>query len=102
MELDRKQDPNVLYQVCVLRTDWKNKMAALADLSKSGTLYSGARYGPFGPLVIDLELIIFPVQLGCYGYGSHCKVLCDANMSVTLFRVSADQISVFSITKQSR
>ena len=29
---------------------------------------------------IDLELIIFLVQLGCYGYGSHCKVLCYANM----------------------
>ena len=28
----------------------------------------------------------------------NCKVLCYANMNVTLFRVSADQISVFSIT----
>ena len=44
MELDRKQDPNVLYQVCFLRTDRKNKMAALANMSKSGKLYSGARY----------------------------------------------------------
>ena len=26
----RKQDLNVLYQVCVFRADWKNKMAALA------------------------------------------------------------------------
>ena len=44
MKLDRKQDPNVLYQVCVFRTDRKNKMAALANPSKNGTLYSGARY----------------------------------------------------------
>ena len=59
---------------------------------------------------IDLESIVFfPVQLGCYGYGSHCKVFCyackvfcHANMNVTLFRVSANQISVFSITQQSR
>ena len=27
---DRKQDLNVLYQVCVFRADWKNKMAAPA------------------------------------------------------------------------
>ena len=30
-KLDRKQDLNVLYQVCVFRDDWKNKMAALAS-----------------------------------------------------------------------
>ena len=30
-ELDRKQDLNVLYQVCVFRADRKNKMAALAS-----------------------------------------------------------------------
>ena len=44
MKLNKKQDPNVLYQVCVFRTNRKNKMAALAYPSKSGTLYSGARY----------------------------------------------------------
>ena len=32
----------------------------------------------------------------------NCKVLCYANMNVSLFRVSANQISVFSITQQSR
>ena len=32
----------------------------------------------------------------------NCKVLCYANMNVTLFLVSANQISVFSITQQSR
>ena len=32
----------------------------------------------------------------------NCKVLCYANMNVTSFRVSANQISVFSITQQSR
>ena len=31
MKLDRKQDLNILYQVCVIRADWKNKMAALAS-----------------------------------------------------------------------
>ena len=31
MKLDRKQDLNVLYQVCVFRVDRKNKMAALAS-----------------------------------------------------------------------
>ena len=30
-KLDRKQDLNVLYQVCVFRADQKTKMAALAD-----------------------------------------------------------------------
>ena len=31
MKLDRKQDLNVVYQVCVFRADRKNKMAALAS-----------------------------------------------------------------------
>ena len=31
MKLDRKQDINVLYQVCVFRADWKKKMAALVS-----------------------------------------------------------------------
>ena len=30
MKLDRKQDLNALYQVCVFRADRKHKMAALA------------------------------------------------------------------------
>ena len=30
-KLDRKQDLNVLYQDCVFRADWKNKMATLAS-----------------------------------------------------------------------
>ena len=30
-KLDRKQDINILYQVCVFRADQKNKMAALAS-----------------------------------------------------------------------
>ena len=30
-KLHRKRDLNVLYQVCVFRADWKNKMAALAS-----------------------------------------------------------------------
>ena len=30
-KLDRNEDHNVLYQVCVFRADQKNKMAALAS-----------------------------------------------------------------------
>ena len=30
-KLDRKQDLNILYQVCVFLADWKNKMAALVS-----------------------------------------------------------------------
>ena len=30
-KLNRKQDLNILYQVCVFQGDWKNKMAALAS-----------------------------------------------------------------------
>ena len=30
-KLDRKQDFNVLFQACVFRADWKNKMAVLAS-----------------------------------------------------------------------
>ena len=30
-KLYRKQDLNVLYQVCIFRADWKNKMAVLAS-----------------------------------------------------------------------
>ena len=33
-KLDRKKDLNVLYQVCFLGADWKNRMAALANPSK--------------------------------------------------------------------
>ena len=32
-KLDRKQDLNILYQVCVFRADRKNKMFVLSDLS---------------------------------------------------------------------
>ena len=47
-----------------------------------------ADYFPFGGVIATL--------LG------NCKVLCYANMNVTLFRVSAKQISVFSITQRSQ
>ena len=30
-KLDSKQDLNILYQVCLFRADWKNKMAAIAS-----------------------------------------------------------------------
>ena len=45
MKLDRKQDLNVIYHVCIMQADQETKMAALANSSKKGgTLYSGARY----------------------------------------------------------
>ena len=61
MKLDRKQDLNVLYQVCIFQGDGKNKMVAFtkfvflgsisvqkwpswAFCQKGGTLYSGTRY----------------------------------------------------------
>ena len=67
---------------------------------------------------IDLESIVFfPVQLGCYGYGSHLVVVpalrvkmtfmriqngIHVEMALILTRLSANQISVFSITQHSR
>ena len=51
-KLDRKQDLNVLYQVCIFRVHRKNKMLILPIRQKSGTLYSGVHdMWPFGPLV---------------------------------------------------
>ena len=51
---------------------------------------------------IDLELIIFPVQLGCYGYRSHCKVFCYWNMNVTLFSgISQSNFCIFHNTTES-
>ena len=44
MTLDRKQEFNDLYHICVFRADRKTKIAALAN---GGTLYSGARYVAF-------------------------------------------------------
>ena len=56
---------------------------------------------------VEYYLIAFVFSystLSCFGYESHSKVQCYANMNVTLFRVlvSANQISVFSIKQQSR
>ena len=69
---------------------------------------------------IDLESIVltfFPVQLGCYGYGSRLVVVPALRVKMTFMRIqndihvemalilthlSANQISVFSITQHSR
>ena len=52
MKLDRKQDLNVLYQVCVFRADQKTKMAALADSSKRWHIVLRCTiYGPLGLLL---------------------------------------------------
>ena len=48
MKLDRKQDLNALYQVCVFRGDRKNKMAALAsDLLRHFQLFLWNRWIEF-------------------------------------------------------
>ena len=53
-KLDRKQDLNVLYQVCVFRAEKWIKIATLANPSKKvAHCDSGARYGPYGPLVYE-------------------------------------------------
>ena len=57
-KLDRKQDLNVLYQVCVFRADRKNKMAALADSSKRWNIVLRCTIcGPLG--------LLFLVPLWC-------------------------------------
>ena len=43
-KLDRKQDLNVLYQVCVFRADRKTRWPPWPIRQKGGTLHSGARY----------------------------------------------------------
>ena len=52
-KLDRKQDLNVLYQICVFRADQKTKMAALADSSKRWHIVLRCTVcGPLGPLLL--------------------------------------------------
>ena len=43
-KLDRKQDVNVLYQVCVFQADEWKKLPPWPICQKGGTLYSGADY----------------------------------------------------------
>ena len=53
MKLDRKQDLNVLYQVCVFQADRKNKMAALANPSNRWHIVLRCTIcGPLGLLFI--------------------------------------------------
>ena len=44
MKLDRKQDLNIFYQVCVFRQMSKQKLPPWLICQKGGTLFSGARY----------------------------------------------------------
>ena len=47
-KLDRKQDLNALYQVCIFQVDWKNKMAAPAyDLLRHFQLFLWNRWIEF-------------------------------------------------------
>ena len=51
-KLDRKQDLNILYQVCIFRANRKNKMGSLADSSKKVAHCTKVHnMWPFGPLV---------------------------------------------------
>ena len=57
-KLDRKQDLNVLYQVCVFRADRKNKMATLADSSKRWHIVPRCTTcGPLGLLFAICSLV---------------------------------------------
>ena len=60
-KLDRKQDLNVLYQVCVFRANWKNKMAALANPPKRWHIVLRCTIcGPLG--------LLFAVRDSCVVY----------------------------------
>ena len=55
-KLDRKQDLNVLYQVCVFRADRKNKMATLANPPKRWHILLRCTIcGPLGLLLVHLS-----------------------------------------------
>ena len=68
-KLDRKQDLNVFYQVCVFRADLKSKMAALANSSKR--LHIVLRCTICGPLGLLLALLV-----------KDQSSLCDTHLSV--------------------
>ena len=95
--------PSTVYMLSLLMCTHISLVSwsSYCNKQRRGTSQHAIRIPTFYRLVknwnvfIDLELIIFQVQLGCYGYGSHCKVLCYANMNVPLFWVSAYQISIF-------
>ena len=70
-----------------------------------------------GRFLLIWNQYFFPVQLGCYGYGSHLVVVPALRVKMTFMRIqndihvemalilthsSANQISVFSITQHSR
>ena len=61
-KLNRKQGLNVLYQVCVFQTDQINKMAAVANRSKSGTLLSGTRYVALWASSYENVFIIYELE----------------------------------------
>ena len=57
-KLDRKQDLNLLYQVCVFRADRKNKMAVLANRPKRWHIVLRCTIcGPLGLLFISILIM---------------------------------------------
>ena len=70
MKLDRKQDLNVLYQVCGFWADQKNRMAALANLSKRWHIVLRCTIcGPLGLLFVKHVLYTLKNNIFyiCYG-----------------------------------
>ena len=58
-KLDRKQDLNILYQVCVFRTDQITKMAALTDSSTNVAHCTQVHdMLSFGPLVLYKNCLV--------------------------------------------
>ena len=81
-KLDRKQDLNVLYQLCVFRADRKNKMAALA--SQCGIIPSSYIIIPFLNILSKLfvRLYLFKFQLTVKQY-LHARALDYTNVVVS-------------------
>ena len=79
--LDRKQDLNVLYQVCIFGADRKNKMAALANLPKRWHIV--LRCTICGPLGL---LFFFGLRSS-----SHCTL--NHNNNITTVMLDFDNIS---------
>ena len=63
-KLDRKQDLNVFYQVCVFRPMSKQKLPPWLICQKGGTLYSGARY-----VALWASCFTFHPKLDAYWHG---------------------------------
>ena len=90
-KLERKQDLNVFYQVCVFRADWKNKMAALANLPKRWHIVLRCTIcGPLGLLYsYDMIVLSYTVcQLSSLSNG--LIIRCQLSMRRLMVRISPE------------